>query len=73
MHTALEEAHIKHVFYESPGTDHDRGGGGIFRTLLRGCFERAAPIPGTRTPANTALHLGFQPTLEDGSSVDSEL
>ena len=23
MHAALEDAHIKHVFYESPGTDHE--------------------------------------------------
>jgi len=23
LHTALDEAHIKHVFYESPGTDHE--------------------------------------------------
>ncbi len=23
MHTALEQAHIQHVFYESPGTDHE--------------------------------------------------
>jgi len=23
LHTALDDAHIKHVFYESPGTDHE--------------------------------------------------
>ena len=23
LHGALDEAHIKHVFYESPGTDHE--------------------------------------------------
>lgn len=23
LHTSLDEAHIKHVFYESPGTDHE--------------------------------------------------
>jgi enterochelin esterase family protein len=23
MHASLDEAHIKHVFYESPGTDHE--------------------------------------------------
>jgi enterochelin esterase family protein len=23
LHTALEQAHINHVWYESPGTDHE--------------------------------------------------
>lgn len=23
LHTVLDDAHIKHVFYESPGTDHE--------------------------------------------------
>ena len=46
LHTSLEEAKIQHVFYESPGTDHE------WQTWRRDLKDFAPRLFLTKSPNN---------------------